>query len=72
MGTEVRIGGARVSPSGRRPDYVLRALNKRTDERVTHLGAAWRNDDGSITLAIDRFVVLPTEPDWLLTLFPQG
>jgi hypothetical protein len=56
--------------AGRKPDYVLKALNKKTDEKVAHAGAAWVNPDGSITLVLDRFVVLPSDPDWVLTLFP--
>lgn len=56
--------------AGRTPDYDFRALNKKTDEK-TRVGAAWKNEDGSITVVLNRFVVLPTEPEWLFTLFPK-
>ena len=54
----------------RKPDYVLKGMNKVTDEKVQKLGAAWSNEDGSISLVIDRFVVLPTDSAWVYTLFP--
>lgn len=53
----------------RKPDYNFRALNKATEERG-RLGAAWNNQDGSITVVIDPFVVVPTGKQFLLTLFP--
>jgi hypothetical protein len=56
--------------SGRKPSYRLNALNKKTDEKTYPVGAGWKNEDGSITLVLNRFVVLPTDPEWLFTLFP--
>jgi hypothetical protein len=57
--------------SGRRPDLTLKAFNTLTNERSGSLGAAWRNDNGSISLKLDRFVVLTSEENWVLTLWPN-
>jgi hypothetical protein len=57
--------------TGRSPDFILRGLNKTTDEKAPHVGAGWQNDDGSISIVFDRFVALPTDKDWVWTLFPQ-
>lgn len=52
----------------RKPDYRVRALNKRTDERGT-LGAAWKNKDGSITVVFDPFAAVPVSKDVIITMF---
>lgn len=57
--------------AARKPDYDLSLLNKTTNEKVFAVGAGWCNADGSITVVINRFVVLPTGPEWLITLFPR-
>jgi hypothetical protein len=54
---------------GRQPDYRLAALNKRTDEKGNNIGAAWINDNGSISIRLDSFVVLTGSKDLVLTLF---
>lgn len=56
--------------ASRAPDYHLKALNKRTDERSGKLGAAWLNSDGSISLVLDMCTSLVSNPDLVLTLFP--
>ncbi len=56
--------------TGRLPDYRIKALNKDTDER-DYIGAAWQNDDGSIGLKFNPFVVVPVGSDFAITLFPQ-
>lgn len=55
-----------------KPDYRLAGLNKTTNERVHNLGAGWKNADGSISFRLERFVVLPTEPEWSFVLFLEG
>lgn len=55
----------------RTPDYIVGAINKRTDDRQPKIGAAWVNEDGTITVALDPFVVLPGGKDTLITLFPK-
>lgn len=54
---------------GRKPDFWVKAMNKRTDEK-RKIGAAWQNEDGSISVAIDCFTVLEASPDLVVTLFP--
>lgn len=56
----------------RSPDYYLKALNKKTDQRTGKIGAAWRNEDGSISVVLDMCVQLSENPDQVLTLFPNN
>ncbi len=54
--------------TSRQPEYSLNCLNK-TTEAKGRIGAAWLNDDGSIRIVIDPFVVLPPVGEIVLTLF---
>lgn len=56
-------------PKGRSPDYRLKRLNKDTGDKVK-VGAAWINQDRSITVVIDPGVILTGDPRAVLTLFP--
>lgn len=56
--------------AGRRPHYRLGALHKKTEERG-NVGAAWINDDGTIAIRLEPFVVLESSVDLVLTLFPE-
>ena len=56
--------------AGRQPDYDLSALNKETEERG-RIGAAWANDDGTISIKLNAFVVLRDAKDTVITLFPR-
>lgn len=42
-------------PSGRKPDYNLWVGS---DDGQGRAGAAWKNDDGSISVVLDPYVVL--------------
>lgn len=42
-------------PAGRKPDFNLWAG---TDDGSGRAGAAWKNDDGSISISLDPYVVL--------------
>ena len=53
----------------RPPDYRVKALDKTTDEGHS-VGGAWVNENGSITIVLDRYVVLPGGSNTLITLFP--
>lgn len=55
----------------RKPDFILRALNKKTDERSGKLGCAWLNANGSLSLVLDMMVTITANSDVLLTLFPN-
>ena len=55
--------------SNRLPDMRLKVLNKVTGEKGV-VGAAWCNDDGSISLVLNSHVVLVQSRDEVLTLFP--
>lgn len=56
--------------SGRKPDYRLGAMNKSTDEKA-NVGAAWANDDGSLSVVLHPFVTLRADKNLVLTLFPE-
>lgn len=57
------------SKSSRPPEWRLKVLNKKT-ERKSVVGAGWSNDDGSVTIVLNDFVVLPQNEDTVITLFP--
>lgn len=54
---------------GRWPDYRVHAMNKATDEK-SKVGAGWSNQDGSIAIRLDPFVVLTAGRDLVITMFP--
>lgn len=53
----------------RKPDYDLSAMNKHTDEKA-RVGAAWKEDDGSISIVMTPFVTLQSSKSLVLKLFP--
>jgi hypothetical protein len=60
----------------RKPDFILGGLLKDGtrygSRRSNNIGAAWLNDDGSLMLKLDPFVVLEgSREDMILTLFPN-
>lgn len=54
--------------AGRKPNYNVGALNKRTDEKNS-VGVGWANDNGSISIRLDPFITLTSSPDLVITLF---
>lgn len=46
--------------AGRRPDYTLSAMDKGNDALKGSVGVAWINEDGSISVRLNPFVVLDT------------
>ncbi len=54
----------------RTPDFRIAALNKRTDEKAI-IGAAWKNEDGSISITLNSFIKIEGSKDILITLFPK-
>lgn len=57
---------------GRSPDFIVKAMNKDTDQK-RKVGAAWANEDGTISIDLDAFTVLSTvaNPNIHITLFPN-
>lgn len=55
--------------AGRKPDFWLKAMNPASKEKGK-VGAGWRNEDGSISIDINAFIVLKSSPDLNLTMFP--
>ena len=53
----------------RRPDYELSALNKDTNEK-NKVGAAWVNENGTISIKLNAFIKLEASTALVLTLFP--
>lgn len=54
----------------RKPDYTIGAMNKATSAKQPKVGVAWANPDGTISVALDPFVVLSGGPDLVVTMFP--
>jgi len=54
---------------GRKPDFWVKMLNKSTNE-TRKIGAAWINEDNSISINIDPFTLIHSSPDLIITLFP--
>ena len=54
----------------RKPDYRVAAMNKQTDMK-SNIGAAWINEDKSISIVLNAFVVISGGKDILITLFPE-
>ena len=52
----------------RPPDYKVSVYRKRDGHKGT-VGAAWRNEDGSISVRLAPFVVLDQADDLMVTLF---
>ena len=62
---------AAVFVKQKKPHYRLKFLNKRTEEHG-EIGAAWLNEDQSISIVLNPLVVLSQSSDLVLTLFPVG
>jgi hypothetical protein len=54
----------------RKPDFNLKAMRRDTDQK-NRVGAGWFNEDGSISIVLDSFIVLESHPQLILTLFPR-
>lgn len=57
------------SNAGRSPDFRLRAFDKVKEVGHT-VGAGWLNEDGTVTIVIDPFVVLRPKKGYSFHLFP--
>lgn len=55
----------------KRPDYVLASLNRATSERNNNIGAAWKMDNGSLSLKLNTGVTLRHDAQVIYTLFPN-
>lgn len=53
---------------GRKPDYIIKAMDKVTKEKG-EIGVAWMNLNGSISIRFNRFVVVPTGAEYIITAF---
>lgn len=56
--------------AGNKPDYKLHGMIKGTDEK-NRIGAGWTNPDGSIRIKLDSFIAISSNPELVLTLFPE-
>ena len=59
--------------ASRSPDYIVKALPQgETDwKKSSRIGAAWRNDSGSISLDLDTFVVIQGTGSPKILLIPN-
>ena len=58
------------TPKPRTPEFDFCALNKVTGERG-RLGAAWLNEDGTISIVLNFMVQVPTGKEWVLSLLKR-
>lgn len=54
----------------RTPDYDVHAMNKTTDEK-NRVGAAWLNENGTLSITLTAFIKLESSEDLVITLFPR-
>lgn len=54
----------------RSPDFKVSAMRKESKQANTRVGAAWINEDGTISLKLDTFIVLEGSEDLLVKLWP--
>ncbi len=54
---------------GRKPDYNVSVLNKATEQRGP-VGVGWLNEDGSISISLNMCVILRSDPDLVINVFP--
>ena len=57
-----------MSKQSRTPDYNVKVLDKATNEKG-RIGAGWINEDGSISIVLNTFVVITSSPNLVITLF---
>lgn len=56
--------------AGRTPDFKLKVLSKATN-KTCYCGAAWKNEDGSVSIQLDLTTVLSGTSDFVISLFPN-
>lgn len=57
--------------TNKKPDFNVTCYNKETGESGT-VGAAWNNDDGSISMKLIPFVRLEQKDGFTFRLFPTN
>lgn len=62
---------AKQTKTYRKPDYRIRALCKNNNVSA-EIGTAYLADGGRIRLWFNPFVSVPSGPDFVLSLFPEG
>lgn len=56
---------------GKPPDYKLAALDKDSNDRNYHVGVAWKQPNGSISIKLNPCTKLEYDPGMVITLFPN-
>lgn len=59
-----------MQPSGKQPDYDLVILRK-SDQKKGKIGAAWKNEDGSISIVLNPLVQVTETSDLNIRLFTR-
>lgn len=57
--------------ANRQPDYRLKIMNRRTGKKCNDAGAAWGNEDRSISIVISQSIVITDSEELVITLFPH-
>lgn len=53
-----------------KPDYIIGAYDKETQDRTPNIGAGWKQPDGRIQIKLSPCVKIEYDPDMMITLFP--
>lgn len=57
--------------SNRKPDFIAKCMDKVTNEKSKRLGAAWKNENGTITIIMDLGCSIIHGKQITTTLFPN-
>lgn len=53
------------------PDYIVKAMTKSGPARTGRIGAAWKSEQGWISIKLDPFVTISGADDLIITVFPN-
>jgi hypothetical protein len=55
--------------TNRKPDYILKAINKVNQDKSPRLGAAWINTNGTVSIIMDVGCTIGYDKELTITLF---
>jgi hypothetical protein len=56
----------------RKPDYTLSVMDKESGKKLPNAGGAWKNEDGSLSISLNACVVLTSDKNLSIVLFPAS
>ncbi len=55
----------------RKPDFIVKVLDKISGSKSNRIGAAWKNADGSFDIVLDDYIAINQDGGKLIKLFPN-